>query len=730
MVTRESLESSPGPLQSFSIRSFGPFRLELAERRLLRDGIPVPLTPKAFDVLGMLVEHAGHLVKKEDLLARIWPDAAVEEANLARYVWTLRKALGDNNEKPAYIETIPTVGYRFIAQVDAPFPPAPVPAAQVPAALVPAATHPQVSEPFSPPVVVAPPPASSGVGVPVLVAGSLALAVLVVSGVTWLRRSPPPAKTDAQPELTFLTDGRTDDQMPYWAPNGDVRFYRYLAIDRYESWLMNADGTNQRRANTEIKSLRAGRPSPDGRKMMFFKEGASRFAFVADADGANEMTLTMAAGNADWAPDSTRFVYQRTDSNIGLFDVTTGRSVNLTNSGTDADPAFSYDGRMVAFTSWRDGNAEIYVMHADGSGVRRLTHHPAFDSYPAFSPDGTQVAFQSNRENEATEVYLQDLNSDRPARRLTTVGTSTGLVPKAWSPDGTRLLVYTTHNGKHRIAITTVDPFPARLVLDDPGADLIRPLWSADGRLVLYEAQVSDGELELRITQVDNRRTRRLFTTVPDYPGSRGLTPAWSPDNALIAFSAKVGGNTEILTMKADGSGLQNVTQHPLLDSAPAFSADGREILFVRNAYGSTQLYRMDLTGTHQRRVTDAPGYEMMPTVSPDGRHLAFAGDRASNGIDIFLLDPTNPRQDTLLVARRFSDITPAFSPDGKRVVFIAQSDGNAEIYVMNVDGTGLLRLTHSLAEEREPQFSPDGHRIIFSSNRTGRFALYQLNLN
>ena len=61
MVTKESLESSPRPLQSFSIRSFGPFRLEPAERRLLRDGIQVPLTPKAFDVLGILVEHAGQL---------------------------------------------------------------------------------------------------------------------------------------------------------------------------------------------------------------------------------------------------------------------------------------------------------------------------------------------------------------------------------------------------------------------------------------------------------------------------------------------------------------------------------------------------------------------------------------------------------------------------------------------------------------------------------------------
>ena len=69
MVNEESLETSPKVLQSFSVR-FGPFRLEPAERRLLCDDVQVPLTPKAFDVLLMLVEHAGHLVKKEDVMAR------------------------------------------------------------------------------------------------------------------------------------------------------------------------------------------------------------------------------------------------------------------------------------------------------------------------------------------------------------------------------------------------------------------------------------------------------------------------------------------------------------------------------------------------------------------------------------------------------------------------------------------------------------------------------------
>ena len=76
-------------------------------------------------------------------------------------------------------------------------------------------------------------------------------------------------------------------------------------------------------------------------------------------------------------------------------------------------------------------------------------------------------------------------------------------------------------------------------------------------------------------------------------------------------------------------------------------------------------------------------------------------------------------------MARRSQDTSPAFSQDGRRLAFIATSDGNPEIYVMNADGSGLVRLTHSIADEASPHFAADG-RVLFSSNRRGRFAIYQ----
>src|SRR5262245_17340368 len=102
--------------ESGPIFEFGPYRLDSIERVLLRDGLQVPLAPKAFDLLLALVERHSHLVEKERLLQLVWPDSVVEESNLAYNVSILRKALGDG-EGLRLIETVPKRGYRFVAPV-------------------------------------------------------------------------------------------------------------------------------------------------------------------------------------------------------------------------------------------------------------------------------------------------------------------------------------------------------------------------------------------------------------------------------------------------------------------------------------------------------------------------------------------------------------------------------------------------------------------------------------
>src|SRR5437868_9276664 len=104
-------------LETKLVYEFGRFRLDPAERSLLNDGKPVSLTPKAFELLVVLLESSGQLLSKDELMKKLWPDSFVEEANLTVNISALRKALGDAHDGQHFIETVPKHGYRFTANV-------------------------------------------------------------------------------------------------------------------------------------------------------------------------------------------------------------------------------------------------------------------------------------------------------------------------------------------------------------------------------------------------------------------------------------------------------------------------------------------------------------------------------------------------------------------------------------------------------------------------------------
>jgi DNA-binding winged helix-turn-helix (wHTH) protein len=119
-VASEGLRDSPSvaketPSQeTLRLYEFGPFRLDPAERKLLRGNEIVALTPKAFDTLHLLVRNSGHLLEKDELIGMLWPDTFVEEGSLSNHIFLLRKALGEDT---AFIETVPRRGYRFVGAV-------------------------------------------------------------------------------------------------------------------------------------------------------------------------------------------------------------------------------------------------------------------------------------------------------------------------------------------------------------------------------------------------------------------------------------------------------------------------------------------------------------------------------------------------------------------------------------------------------------------------------------
>ena len=707
---------------------FGKFVLDPREKTLFAEGHPVRLPAKEFETLLLLVENNGRALSKEEMMAALWQDAFVEESNLARQISRLRKVLDSAGEQ--FIETLPKHGYRFSAEVSQIFDPAGETILEK--RTVKRLTV-RVENEFEAPPPVLPPKRRRSWGAAIFAA--LILILLTAAGLTWFRQLQKQAVKPEDGGIVFLTDGSHNDYGGSWTNQGQIYFSRYVTSTRFETWQMNADGTNQRRANGEIKDLLFGRWSPDGKKVFFTKEN-DKTIYLADANGANEIALPIIGGNMDWSPDGSQFVHQakisHDKSEIFLYTVATGENVKLTDDTTVADPSFSPDGKQIAFTSWRDGNAEIYVMDTDGSNVRRVTDHPAFDQFPVFAPDGTAIAFQSNRENERIDVYLQNLYDHSPPVKISNFNGNTGMAMKNWSADGTEMLLWTDQNGTAQIARVKVEPYPARVVLSEENADVSFPRLSPDGRQMLYQARLADGSIELRVTNSETKKTTTIFKTPPNYPPNFQLFPAFSPDATRIAFNDKPAGNTEIFIIKTDGSGLQNLTNDPLLDMNPVFSPAGDEIIFMRDFYGKSRLYRMNPDGSNQRRVTEKGGHELSAAFSPDGSTLAFAGDREtadSRGLDIFLLDFNNPANEKRLTALRFHQGSPAFAPDGKRIAFISGADGNAELYVMKTDGTELLRLTRTKTEEAAPEFSKDGRTLIFAANQSGKFAIYEIDL-
>ena len=250
------------------------------------------------------------------------------------------------------------------------------------------------------------------------------------------------------------------------------------------------------------------------------------------------------------------------------------------------------DPRQIAFSSNRDGNPEIYVMNADGSGVTRLTDHPGEDWDPKWSPDGQQIAFNSDRAGNMA-VYV--MNAD--------------------GSDVTRL---TDHPARHW-----------------------QPDWSPDGQQIAFTSD-RDGNMAIYAMNADGSDVARLT----DHP-ARHWQPAWSPDSQQVAFTSDRDGKLEeIYVMNADGSGVTRLTDHPGKDRDPKWSPDGQRIAFVSDRDGSLEIYVMNADGSDVEQLTDNFDHDYAPAWSPDGQQIAFTSDRdGPPGIYVMNGDGSDVRQ-------------------------------------------------------------------------------------
>jgi Tol biopolymer transport system component len=229
----------------------------------------------------------------------------------------------------------------------------------------------------------------------------------------------------------------------------------------------------------------------------------------------------------------------------------------------------------------------------------------------------------------------------------------------------------------------------------------------------------------------DGTGARRL-THSPKFDGAG----PWSPDGRkMLFYSQRTGG--EVWVMNADGSGQRNLSRNRAYDSPGAWSPDGRKILFTTNRDGNAEVYVMNADGSGQRDLVPSPSSDETAIGWASGASTVLFATNRDHNWEIYAADAdgSNPRNLTKSPGNdgAIGGSNSLVSPDGTKVLFASARDthdeDNAELYVMNVDGSGLQRITRTAGTEYPLSWSPDGRKIAFGRYpSTPRWAFYVMN--
>jgi TolB protein len=303
-----------------------------------------------------------------------------------------------------------------------------------------------------------------------------------------------------------------------------------------------------------------GKPdAPPGKKWargwQYIAAGAAIVAVaVLAAKLLTRTQLDWKDGSPAWSPDGRRIAfYSERDGNAEIYVMNADGSgvTRLTNTSADEGyPAWSPDGRTISFDSDRTGNFDVFAMNADGSNVRPLTTHPARDVSATWSPDGSKIVFMSDRESGGFDAYEAAPDPAAPARRVTRTGSTWFPV---FSRDGTALAF---HVGRDVHTLEAAGDDPRRLTTDPENG--MYPSWSPDGKRIVFMSWRT-GRTELFTMNVDGSDQKKLVTL----DKGDAVDPRWSPDGSKIAFvhlpDGMNGRAAIICTVNADGTGLRRL---------------------------------------------------------------------------------------------------------------------------------------------------------------------------
>jgi Tol biopolymer transport system component len=537
--------------------------------------------------------------------------------------------------------------------------------------------------------------------------------------------------------------------------------------------------------------------------------------YLFDGPGSEPRRLTDDPAldyNPVFSPDGRWVVFcseRRGNPDLYALDLKKGGQPRLLtdNDSMEDAPAFSPDGRRIVFVSTRDGNADIFTMRFDSDDPKasskavNLTRGAGGDFNPAFSPDGRRIVFSSDRAHATgleafqmmsqlmkrggpdefykypmnlTSVYVMDADG-KNVKRLTQQDSVDG--SPVWSADGKSVYFYSKRRGDKNFRIWRMnadgtDPHPVSADI----ADRLSPAATREGR-VAFSTRINDRWQIVSIasdggdqrSESDTRnqywapdfdpKSRRMvcygtapFEDAPQAPTMSGPAPflVWEqreekklPGHAIKLYASRgaafpsfnpsatelVSGFEALTISEIDGGNMRVIYHSKEGPSwSPDWSKDGQWIVFNVGGHfagpaASAHIWKIRPDGSGAVNLTaGSKGNNAFPAFSPDGRQIVFRSSRDGNH-EIYLMDADgkNPRR---LTDNPATDTMPTFSPKGDQIAFVSNREDGYQIYTIDIDDEGGVgqarRVTNALGLNMHPRYSPDGEWLIFTSDRGG----------
>ena len=714
----------PGAKESPTLIRFGPFEADLQSQEIKKHGIRLRLSPQSFQILQVLLERPGELVSREQLRQILWPsDTFVDfEHGLNAAMNRLRECLGDDADKPHYVETLPRRGYRFIAAVEGTSTPALERNGQ------PSAQATSQPSQLSGSAVIATAKQHRWA-----TAAARGLAALVVLGAAALggysllhRAAPTPFQKFTLTQITHSGKAMRAAISP------DGRYVVSVTDDGMESlWVGNvATGSDTQIIPPSASHYESLTFSPDGNYIYFRKtqaehEPCCNLYRVPMLGGAPQLFVENIDSDVAFSPDGQRIAYIRGNvPEADKYSILTASLEGEHETVVRIGPLITE--KVLPYLAWSSKSNEIahslYSPEQEGGRVGAIDtvstvaggksrRFVAFkDKFPEeirWSPDG-QTLFTNYRQTGANWSRTQ-------IGFLSGPGTSIEPITR----DTNRYETLTLSADGRTLATVQTRSYSTVYVLSKAGHGFreLRPLLSQSGEFDEW-SQLNwspDGNL-----LVSN--TGRLFKLTTD---GKNRTDLLADSGALIVHPAPCGSNYLVLTWtfhgggdapsiwrtNADGSSPVKLTDGKY-DFYPVCSPDQKWVYYIDFTDG--QIYRMPLSGSGKAEpVLPRYGGVGNLSVSPDGKKLAAA---VATGIALFELGSSNPPR--MLDASHYAvdmygNSTLHFTPDGKSIAFVRRDNGADNVWVQPLDGSAGHAVTDFKSEQIWSfSLSPDGKNL------------------